>query len=105
MPNSNTQMIQKGKISSIEGEPDRNGDKTTARVLPSTADSLVTGLILSRMDGEWPGIVPGDITIKKGALTVQDKGVSVPSADVTASGISLTSHTHTAPHGETTGPH
>ena len=129
MPNSNTQMIQKGKISSIEGEPDRNGDKTTARVLPSTADSLVTrpltipwylrgdmgnlspgvevayamfedgtGLILSRMDGEWPGIVPGDITIKKGALTVQDKGVSVPSADVTASGISLTSHTHTAPH-------
>ena len=90
MPNSNTQMIQKGKISSIEGEPDRNGDKTTARVLPSTADSLVTrpltipwylrgdmgnlspgvevayamfedgtGLILSRMDGEWPGIVPG----------------------------------------------
>lgn len=136
MPNSNTQMIQKGKISSIEGEPDRNGDKTTARVLPSTADSLVTrpltipwylrgdmgnlspgvevayamfedgtGLILSRMDGEWPGIVPGDITIKKGALTVQDKGVSVPSADVTASGISLNSHTHTAPHGETTGPH
>lgn len=124
MPNSNTQMIQKGKISSIEGEPDRNGDKTTARVLPSTADSLVTrpltipwylrgdmgnlspgvevayamfedgtGLILSRMDGEWPGIVPGDITIKKGALTVQDKGVSVPSADVTASGISLNSHT------------
>ena len=57
------------------------------------------------MDGEWPGIVPGDITIKKGALTVQDKGVSVPSADVTASGISLNSHTHTAPHGETTGPH
>ena len=129
MPNSNTQMIQKGKISSIEGEPDRNGDKTTARVLPSTADSLVTrpltipwylspgvevayamfedgtGLILSRMDGEWPGIVPGDITIKKGALTVQDKGVSVPSADVTASGISLNSHTHTGVHGETSGPH
>mgnify|MGYP001104581383 CR=1 FL=1 len=110
MPNSNTQMIQKGKISSIEGEPDRNGDKTTARVLPSTADSLVTrpltitGLILSRMDGEWPGIVPGDITIKKGAVTVQDKGVSVPSADVTASGISLKSHTHTGVHGETSGP-
>ena len=142
MPNSNTQMIQKGKISSIEGGPDRNGDKTTARVLPSTADSLVTrplvipwylrgemgnlspgvevayamfedgsGLILSRMDGEWPGIVPGDITIKKGALTVQDDGISVPSADVTvggdvtASGISLNSHTHTGVHGETSGPH
>lgn len=64
-----------------------------------------TGLILSRMDGEWPGIVPGDITIKKGALTVQDKGVSVPSADVTASGVSLNSHTHTGVHGETSGPH
>ena len=57
------------------------------------------------MDGEWPGIVPGDITIKKGAVTVQDKGVSVPSADVTAGGISLKSHTHTGVHGETSGPH
>ena len=103
--NSNNQMIQKGKISSVEGKADRNGDKTTARVLPSTADSMVTrpltipwylrgemgnltpgtevayamfedgtGIILSRMDGEWDGIVPGDITVKKGALTMQDKG-------------------------------
>lgn len=86
--NSNNQMIQKGKISSVEGKADRNGDKTTARVLPSTADSMVTrpltipwylrgemgnltpgtevayamfedgtGIILSRMDGEWGGIV------------------------------------------------
>ena len=125
--NSNNQMIQKGKISSVEGKADRNGDKTTARVLPSTADSMVTrpltipwylrgemgnltpgtevayamfedgtGIILSRMDGEWDGIVPGDITVKKGALTMQDKGISVPSADVTATGISLTGHTHTA---------
>lgn len=38
--NSNNQMIQKGKISSVEGKADRNGDKTTARVLPSTADTL-----------------------------------------------------------------
>ena len=119
--NSNNQMIQKGKISSVEGKADRNGDKTTARVLPSTADSMVTrpltipwylrgemgnltpgtevayamfedgtGIFLSRMDGEWNGIVPGDITVKKGALTMQDKGISVPSADVTATGISLT---------------
>ena len=124
--NSNNQMIQKGKISSVEGKADRNGDKTTARVLPSTADSMVTrpltipwylrgemgnltpgtevayamfedgtGIILSRMDGEWDGIVPGDITVKKGALTMQDRGISVPSADVTATGISLTGHTHT----------
>jgi hypothetical protein len=46
------------------------------------------------MDGEWDGSVPGDITVKKGALTMQDKGISVPSADVTATGISLTGHTH-----------
>ena len=113
MPNSNTQMIQKGKISSIEGEPLTipwylRGDMGNLSPGVEVAYAMFedgTGLILSRMDGEWPGIVPGDITIKKGALTVQDKGVSVPSADVTASGISLNSHTHTAPHGETTGPH
>ena len=124
--NSNNQMIQKGKISSVEGKADRNGDKTTARVLPSTADSMVTrpltipwylrgemgnltpgtevayamfedgtGIILSRMDGEWNGIVPGDITVKKG----------VPSADVTATGISLTGHAHTdSMGGSTSGP-
>jgi hypothetical protein len=134
--NSNNQMIQKGKISSVEGKADRNGDKTTARVLPSTADSMVTrpltipwylrgemgnltpgtevayamfedgtGIILSRMDGEWDGIVPGDITVKKGALTMRDKGISVPSADVTATGISLTGHTHTdSMGGGTSGP-
>ena len=112
--NSNNQMIQKGKISSVEGKADRNGDKTTARVLPSTADGTEvayamfedgTGIILSRMDGEWDGIVPGDITVKKGALTMQDKGISVPSADVIATGISLTGHTHTdSMGGSTSGP-
>ena len=40
--NSNNQMIQKGKISTVEGAADRNGDKTTARVLPCTADGMVT---------------------------------------------------------------
>ena len=51
------------------------------------------------------GIVPGDITVKKGALTMQDKGISVPSADVTATGISLTGHTHTdSMGGGTSGP-
>ena len=132
--NSNNQMIQKGKISSVEGKADRNGDKTTARVLPSTADSMVTrpltipwylrgemgnltpgtevayamfedgtGIILSVHAGEDDdGAVPGDITVKKGALTMQDKGISVPSADVTATGISLTGHTHTDSRGGTT---
>ena len=127
--NSNNQMIQKGKISSVEGKADRNGDKTTARVLPSTADSMVTrpltipwylrgemgnlnpgtevayamfedgtGIILSRMDGEWDGTVPGSVKVEKGDVTV-------PDGDVTASGISLKTHTHTGVHGETNGPH
>ena len=126
---SNNQMIQKGTISSVEGRADRNGDKTTARVLPCTADGAVTrpltipwwlrgkmgnlkpgdevayakfedgtGIILSRMDGEWDGTIPGDVTIDKG-------DINVPDGDVTASGISQTSHTHAGVNGETSGPH
>lgn len=127
--NSNNQMIQKGKISTVEGAADRNGDKTTARVLPCTADGMVTrpltipwwlrgkmgnlkpgdevayamfedgtGIILSRMDGEWNGTVPGSVKVEKGDVTV-------PDGDVTASGISLKTHTHAGVHGETSGPH
>ena len=127
--NSNNQMIQKGKISTVEGAADRNGDKTTARVLPCTADGRVTrpltipwwlrgkmgnlkpgdevayamfedgtGIILSRMDGEWDGTVPGSVKVEKGDVTV-------PDGDVTASGISLKTHTHAGVHGETSGPH
>lgn len=127
--NSNNQMIQKGKISTVEGAADRNGDKTTARVLPCTADGMVTrpltipwwlrgkmgnlkpgdevayamfedgtGIILSRMDGEWDGTVPGSVKVEKGDVTVSD-------GDVTASGISLKTHTHAGVHGETSDPH
>lgn len=127
--NSNNQMIQKGKISTVEGAADRNGDKTTARVLPCTADGMVTrpltipwwlrgkmgnlkpgdevayamfedgtGIILSRMDGEWDGTVPGSVKVEKGDVTV-------PDGDVTVSGISLKIHTHAGVHGETSGPH
>ena len=127
--NSNNQMIQQGKISTVEGAADRNGDKTTARVLPCTADGMVTrpltipwwlrgkmgnlkpgdevayamfedgtGIILSRMDGEWDGTVPGSVKVEKGDVTV-------PDGDVTASGISLKTHTHAGVHGETSGPH
>lgn len=141
--NSNTQMIQKGTVSSLEGGPDRNGDRTTARVLPCTADGVVTrpltipwwlrgkmgrlspgdevayamfedgtGVLLSRMDGEWDGTIPGDVTIDKGALVLTEGGatlragsVSVPAGDVTATEISLTGHTHTGTDGETSGPH
>lgn len=127
--NSNNQMIQKGKISTVEGAADRNGDKTTARVLPCTADGMVTrpltipwwlrgkmgnlkpgdevayamfedgtGIILSRMDGEWDGTVPGSVKVDKGSVTV-------PDGNVTASGISLKTHKHTGVHGETSDPH
>ena len=126
---SNNQVIQTGKISTVEGAADRNGDKTTARVLPCTADGMVTrpltipwwlrgkmgnlkpgdevayamfedgtGIILSRMDGEWDGTVPGSVKVEKGDVTV-------PDGDVTASGISLKTHTHAGVHGETSGPH
>lgn len=141
--NSNTQMIQKGTISSVEGKADRNGDKTKARVLPCTADGMVTrpltipwwlrgkmgnlkpddevayvmfedgtGVILTRMDGDWDGTVPGDVTVIKGGvevtegdLTVTTGSINVPAGDVVASGISHTSHTHTGVHGGTSGPH
>ena len=127
--NSNNQMIQKGKISTVEGAADRNGGKTTARVLPCTADGMVTrpltipwwlrgkmgnlkpgdevayamfedgpGIILSRRAGEWDGTVPGSVKVEKGDVTV-------PDGDVTASGISLKTHTHAGVHGETSGPH
>lgn len=36
---------------------------------------------------------------------IQLNGTMAATGDVTASGISLNGHTHTAPHGETTGPH
>ena len=129
--NSNNQMIQKGKISTVEGAADRNGDKTTARVLPCTADGMVTrpltipwwlrgkmgnlkpgdevayamfedgtGIILSRMDGEWDGTVP-----QHASDTDRETDPLVPDGDVTASGISLKTHTHTGVHGETSGPH
>lgn len=40
---SNLEMLQKGTISSIEESPvDKDDNPTTARVLPCTADSLVT---------------------------------------------------------------
>ena len=34
--------IQKGKISTIEGPDDKNGNKTRARVIPEQGDGVVT---------------------------------------------------------------
>lgn len=96
-------------------------DSTTARILPTVADGVVTrpyalhwsmrggmsalavgdevvcarfadgtGIVLCRADGEWASFVPSTLTVK---------------GDVVASGVSATRHTHTAPQGETGGPH
>lgn len=122
----------KAKISTLEGS-DRNGNPSKARVLPLVADGVVTrplalhwsvrggmcplavgdvvwcarsedgdGIVLARADGEWAGFVPGAVTVE-GQLTGQAGGTFA--SDVTAAGISATGHTHTAPHGETSGPH
>lgn len=129
MPNSNNQMIQKGTISAMAGEVDRNGDKTAARVLPSTADGVVTrGLTIPWwLRGDMGALAPGvevayaafedgtgiilarmdgewDGTVI-GDITVVDGSVSIPDGDVEASGISLTDHTHTGAGGETASPH
>lgn len=124
--------IFKARVSTLEGT-DRNGDPCLARVLPLVADGVVTrpfpvhwsvrggmaplavgdevvcakfedgtGIVLCRADGEWAGFVPGPVEVE-GQLT-GDKGGTF-SADVTAGGISVMGHTHTAPHGETSGPH
>lgn len=60
--NSNRQMIQKGTISSMEGSPDRNSDKTTARVLPCTADGVVTRPLTIPwwLRGKMGDLKPGD---------------------------------------------
>ena len=70
--NSNNQMIQKGKISSVEGKADRNGDKTTARVLPSTADSMVTRplTIPWYLRGEMGNLTPGTDSLKLSEITI-----------------------------------
>ena len=106
--NSNTQMIQKGTISSVEGDTDRNDDKTKARVLPCTADGMVTRPLTIPwwLRGKMGNLKPGDeVAYVMFDLTVTTGSISVPAGDVVASGISHTSHTHTGVHGETSGPH
>ena len=94
--------IQKGKISTIEGPADANGNSTRARVIPEQADGVVTkplviasqlrgkagnltkgtevvfavfpdqtGIIFCRADGEWYGMIYGDVTVT-GKLTADD---------------------------------
>ena len=125
--------IFKARVSTIEGPADRNGDPSRARVLPLVADGVVTlpwpihwslrggmaplavgdevvcakfedgtGIVLCRADGEWAGFVPGPVEVER-QITGDEGGTFAQ--DVTAAGISVMHHTHTAPHGETSGPH
>ena len=122
----------KARISSFEGA-DRNGDPSQARVIPLVGGDIVTrplalhwsvrggmcplsvgdaawcarsedgdGIVLCRGDGEWSGFVPGAVTIE-GEVTGQSGGSF--ESDVTAAGVSVSVHTHTGVHGETSGPH
>lgn len=124
--------IFKARVSTLEGT-DRNGDPCLARVLPLVADGVVTrpfpvhwsvrggmaplavgdevvcakfedgtGIVLCRADGEWAGFVPGTVEVE-GQIIGDEGGYFF--SDVTAGGISVMGHTHTAPHGETSGPH
>lgn len=124
--------IFKARVSTLEGT-DRNGDPCLARVLPLVADGVVTrpfpvhwsvrggmaplavgdevvcakfedgtGIVLCRADGEWAGFVPGTVEVE-GHLVGDEGGTFF--SDVKAGGISVMGHTHTAPHGETSGPH
>ena len=128
-------QIFKGTISTIEGAADRNGDKTAARVLPDTADGVVTrllvipwylrgkmgdlkpgdgvifvqfedgeGILISRTDGEWLGIIPGDVSLEKGTFKIVDKDLEIVAGDAKASGISLKEHIHAGAHGNTSKP-
>lgn len=93
--------VQKGIILTLEGEVDKNGNPTRARVQSASAEGTstqpitipwhlrgkmgklekgteiafvvfddYTGIIVSRMDGNWDGIIEDDITAK-GNLTVE----------------------------------
>lgn len=73
-----------------------------------------TGIVLCRADGEWGGFIPGSVEVESrlkvggeeevgGQVTCQAGGTF--SSDVTAAGVSVASHTHTCPDGETSGPH
>ena len=51
----------------------------------------LTGIILERVDGEWSGIIPGDVTITGKQTT---KGKTITSDVQTSAVASLNSHVH-----------
>ncbi|MDO5574440.1 MAG: pre-mRNA-splicing factor [bacterium] len=52
-----------------------------------------SGIVLSRMDGEWKGIVPGDVEIKDGGLKV-GKGAEIKDDIKTTKVRSYNYHVH-----------
>lgn len=99
--------IEKGKISTVEGPADGNGNSTRARVVPDQADGVITkplvipallrgdagklvkgtevvfavfpdqtGIILGRADGEWYGVLYGNIRVSKDIETETVKSVN-----------------------------
>lgn len=57
----------------------------------------LTGIILERVDGEWTGIIPGNVTVTGNQTTQGNTTVvgNVSASDVTTSGVaSLNGHVH-----------
>ena len=90
-------VVQKGIILTMEGETDKNGNPTKARVQEGTSTLPITipwylrgkmgnlekgseiafivfddqtGIVVSRMDGNWEGTIEEDVTVR-GTLTVE----------------------------------
>ncbi|MEA4919319.1 MAG: pre-mRNA-splicing factor [Clostridiaceae bacterium] len=123
--------INKGKISSISGNTARvlpatasasvsrpytipwylrgemGGLSVGSEVVFATFDDA-SGIVLARMDGDWPGTIPDNITITG---TVQATAAVTIAAALTASsatvaGVSVEGHKHTdSVGGETSAPH
>ena len=119
-------MIEKGFILTIEGEIDRNGNHTKARVQSATAEGTTTipltipwylrgsmgmlekgtevvyalfndatGVILSRMDGNWEGKIEETQLFLDLMNTTATVNGSINASDgVTDSGVRLATHTH-----------
>ena len=123
--------INKGKISAISGNTARvipaTASESVSRpytipwYLRGTMGGLTVGLevvfavfddlsgiILARMDGDWPGEIPDDIKITgtveaTAAVTIT---AALTASSATVAGISVESHKHTGNMGaDTSGPH
>ena len=66
-----------------------------------------TGIVLSRMDGEWNYNISGNVNINGNIKANGDLNVSgnIKASDIVTSVAAFNSHIHTGVHGETTTPH